>query len=71
METSPPARAARLTPAAEGRLLAFFALQDTLTREDLVALARQVLLLDPAALSMQYRGGLSNVNMHTAAESRS
>ena len=37
-----PGKGARLAPEAEARLLAFFALQDTLTREDARMLAGQV-----------------------------
>ena len=41
-QVSPAARTSRLTPAAEQQLIAFFSLQDTLTRADISMLASRV-----------------------------
>ena len=41
-DVSPAAKSSRLTSQAEAMLLSFFALQDTLSKEDAVVLAQQV-----------------------------
>lgn len=45
LPVSPPGKPAKLTGEAEQVLLTFFALQDTLSKEDVVVLADQVRLL--------------------------